>query len=81
MTIEVDDTGPGVRPEDAETIFRPFHTTKPLGAGLGLAVSREIVQGHGGTLTCRSKSGGGCFVVTVPLASTPALAEGAEVAR
>lgn len=66
-SVEVADTGPGVAPEDVETIFRPFHTTKPSGGGLGLALAREIVQAHGGSLTCRRQPGGGCFVVTLPL--------------
>jgi signal transduction histidine kinase len=71
VTIDVADTGPGVRPEDAERIFLPFHSTKPLGAGLGLAVAREIMQEHGGSLTCRAGAGGGCFVMTLPLRCAP----------
>lgn len=43
VMVEVADTGPGVPPDDAERIFRPFHTTKPFGSGLGLAIAREIV--------------------------------------
>lgn len=65
VSVEVVDSGPGVAAEDVERIFRPFHTTKPLGGGLGLAVAREIVQAHGGSLTRRSQAGG-CFVVTLP---------------
>ncbi len=71
VTIEVTDTGPGVAPDEAERIFRPFHTTKPLGAGLGLALAREIIESHGGQLACRSQAGGGCFVVTLPLDGAP----------
>lgn len=67
VTLEIADTGPGVAPQDAERIFRPFHTTKPLGAGLGPAVAREIVQEHGGTLTCQSQPSGGSFLLTLPL--------------
>lgn len=68
VTVEVADTGAGIAPEDAERIFEPFRTSKPLGAGLGLAIAREIVQGHGGRLTCRNGSGGACVVVTLPVA-------------
>jgi signal transduction histidine kinase len=53
VTVEVADTGPGVRPEEAEAIFQPFHSTKPHGTGLGLAVARQIAEEDGGTLTCR----------------------------
>jgi signal transduction histidine kinase len=59
LALEVADRGPGVRPADLEKIFAPFYTTKPGGAGLGLAVSRSIAEEHGGNLSCRAGEGGG----------------------
>lgn len=49
-TIEVCDNGAGVAPEDVEKIFVPFFTSKPSGTGIGLSLSRQIMQMHGGTL-------------------------------
>lgn len=51
LTIDVRDSGLGIAPENADRIFRPFHTTKPQGTGIGLSLSRQIVHAHGGTLT------------------------------
>ena len=55
----MDDTGPGVA--DPEKAFTPFYTTKPEGAGIGLALSRQIAENHGGSLTLGSHHAGrGC---------------------
>jgi len=54
VIIEVEDEGPGIAPEDHEKIFEAFYTTKETGTGLGLGISRRIVQEHGGRLTLRS---------------------------
>lgn len=59
VLIEVADTGPGIPPDQLAQIFQPFFTTKTRGSGLGLAVSRKIVEAHGGTLTARNLPGGG----------------------
>ena len=65
--VTIADTGPGIQPEERERIFEPFHTTRPRGTGLGLAVCRKIVAEHGGTITADSDSGGGAlFIVTLP---------------
>ncbi len=48
--IEVVDNGSGIKPEDADKIFVPFFTTKPTGTGIGLSLSRQIIQMHGGRL-------------------------------
>jgi signal transduction histidine kinase len=73
--VEVEDTGIGIPPDQLHTIFEKFRqvgdtlTTKPKGAGLGLPISQEIVQHHGGSLTVRSALGrGSCFRMTLPLA-------------
>ena len=51
LAIEVEDHGPGVPPEAAARIFRPFHTGKPEGTGIGLSLARQIALAHGGNLT------------------------------
>jgi len=55
----VEDMGSGIKPEDAGQIFEPFFSTKPHGAGtgLGLSVSREIIEEHGGRLSFESEAG------------------------
>jgi two-component system, LuxR family, sensor kinase FixL len=49
-TVQVDDNGPGVAPEMAESLFEAYQTSKPRGMGLGLTLSRQIVQQHGGRI-------------------------------
>ncbi len=51
LEIEVEDNGPGVPQEQTNNIFRPFHTTKVAGTGIGLSLARQIARAHGGTLT------------------------------
>jgi signal transduction histidine kinase len=51
LVIAVSDTGPGVPPSAAGSIFRPFHTTKAGGTGVGLTLARRIARGHDGMLT------------------------------
>jgi signal transduction histidine kinase len=69
LALFVRDTGSGVPAELRERIFAPFFTTKPRGegTGLGLAVSRRLVEAAGGTLTYQSAPGGGAmFVIQLP---------------
>jgi nitrogen fixation/metabolism regulation signal transduction histidine kinase len=55
VLIEVADNGPGIIPEALNRIFVPFFTTKKSGSGIGLALSRQIMQMHNGTLTVESQ--------------------------
>lgn len=66
--FSVEDTGAGIAPEIYENIFDPFHTTKPHGLGVGLAVSRRIAQAHGGRLSAENRQeGGAVFRFVVPM--------------
>jgi two-component system NtrC family sensor kinase len=72
ITIEVQDTGIGIRPEDLSKIFEPFFTTKEVGTGtgLGLAVCYGIITEHGGKLAVRSTvNAGTTFSIYLPLTS------------
>ena len=63
------DTGTGFRPELAERIFDAFFTTKPHGTGMGLSISRSIVEEHGGRLWAETAEGrGATFHVGLPAA-------------
>jgi len=74
--VRVADNGPGIAPDTLQSIFQPFVSTKGKGMGLGLAICREIVEGHGGRLEVESTVGRGTtFIVSLPLyTETPALA-------
>lgn len=68
LQIEIRDTGVGIPEENLDHIFDPFFTSKEEGSGLGLSVSHQIVQEHGGHVTVESKVGGGtAFFVNIPL--------------
>lgn len=58
-TLEVSDNGPGIEPDKLEQIFIPFYTTKEDGTGVGLSLSRQILQLHGGVLGVESQLGNG----------------------
>ena len=69
IAIAVEDTGPGVSPQHAETIFDAFVTTKPSGMGLGFAISKMIVERHEGTLSVSNAiPHGAIFRVILPVA-------------
>jgi signal transduction histidine kinase len=60
VQITIEDNGPGISDEHAELIFEPFFTTKKdVGTGLGLWVTREIVDRHGGTIEVKSRQTNG----------------------
>ena len=69
LLISVTDTGVGVSPEQADQIFNAFFSTKAQGTGMGLSISRSIVESHGGRLWATSNSGrGATFSFTLPSA-------------
>ena len=67
--IEVRDSGAGIANPD--NLFVPFFTTKPGGSGIGLALSRQIVEGHGGTLTLENRSDRSGCVARLVLPAAP----------
>jgi two-component system, LuxR family, sensor kinase FixL len=67
VEIRVTDSGPGISPEIADRLFHPFATTKKSGTGLGLAMSRTIVQSHGGNIIAEPASPRGArLIVRLP---------------
>jgi signal transduction histidine kinase len=67
LLISVSDTGVGLPPEQADQIFRAFFTTKENGTGMGLPISRSIIESHGGRLWFTGNSGrGATFQFTLP---------------
>ena len=70
VVISIEDSGIGVRPEQQGLIFDAFFTTKEQGMGMGLAISRSIVEDHGGRLSVASVAGAGStFEVSLPAQS------------
>ena len=69
VEISISDNGPGIQSKDREKLFTPFFTTKPQGTGLGLVVSKKIIEEHpGGTLGLESEEGKGTIVkISLPL--------------
>ena len=69
IEIRFTDDGPGIAPDAIGKIFEPFFTTKGSGTGLGLPITRKIIEGHGGTLEVDSEPGkGASFTVLLPAA-------------
>jgi two-component system, LuxR family, sensor kinase FixL len=74
VSVNVADTGSGIAPELVSQLFQPFVTTKPQGMGVGLSISRTIVEAHGGRLWCEPNPGGGTvFRFTLRAVSKEAL--------
>jgi two-component system sensor histidine kinase ChvG len=79
VNVRVEDDGPGVPPENLETVFERFYTSRPKGAafgdnsGLGLAIARQIIKTHGGRIWAENRMDGdqvlgASFHVAMPLA-------------
>ena len=67
LVVEVSDTGEGIRGEALGVLFKPFHSTKPGGMGLGLAYCKRAVEAHGGWIAVESEVGvGTTFMVVLP---------------
>jgi len=67
VLVEVQDAGVGISPEALEKIFEAFYTSKPGGMGMGLSISRSIVENHGGKLGARANQGpGSTFFFSIP---------------
>jgi signal transduction histidine kinase len=68
VEIAIRDTGPGIAPDVGKRLFEQFFTTKPQGTGLGLYISRQIIEEHGGTLRWESAPGAGTtFTASLPI--------------
>ncbi|RWX78530.1 PAS domain S-box protein [Neorhizobium lilium] len=68
VSVLIEDTGPGISDEMAEKLFKPFVTTKAEGMGIGLSISKRIVEAHGGELTVKTNDAGGAtFRITLPV--------------
>ena len=82
LLVRVEDEGPGIPEDNLETVFERFYTERPKGtafgthSGLGLAISRQIVQAHGGRITAANRRdadgqvAGACFTVELPAATS-----------
>jgi len=74
LIVTVADTGPGIADDIAPQLFQPFVTSKANGMGVGLSISRRIIESHGGELTVqRNEAGGATFTFTLPLMTEAAV--------
>jgi signal transduction histidine kinase len=70
VAIAVKDTGTGITPGNMKKLFEPLFTTKPKGIGLGLAVSRKLVEANSGRIEAQSEAGqGSTFTLYLPVQS------------
>ena len=70
LRLTIKDDGVGITPENMARLFEPFFTTKPNGTGLGLLITRRIIQEHHGAITVQSEPGKGtAFQILLPLSA------------
>jgi len=80
LVIEFTDTGHGIPPGEIEQIFEPYYSTKDTGIGLGLPLTRKIIEEHGGTISVTSEPGRGTtFTVALPREAVQAVPVPGEV--
>jgi signal transduction histidine kinase len=71
IKLTVEDTGTGIHPDIFKRLFSPFVTSKPSGTGLGLCISKQIVESHGGRITAANRAEKGAVVtITLPVADS-----------
>ena len=71
VLVSVADSGPGIDPQQTAQLFAPFFTTKPEGIGMGLSISRTIIEAHGGRLwAVANQPRGAVFHFALPAAPT-----------
>ena len=81
VEIDLADTGVGIAPEALTQIFEPYYSTKETGVGLGLPLTRKIIEEHGGKITVRSEAGEGTmFTISLPRRRMDARASSSEEA-
>ncbi len=74
VVVEIADTGPGISDEVAARLFQPFVTSKSHGMGIGLAISKRIIEAHGGEIgVSRNAEGGATFRFTLPVLTEAAI--------
>ena len=72
LTLRFADTGYGIPAEDRERVFTPYYSTRTTGFGLGLAITRKIVEDHGGRIYAADGEGlGAVIVVELPVPTVP----------
>ena len=70
IEIVIEDSGPGLNAEQQERIFEAFYTTKPGGTGLGLAVTKTLLEKMGAAVECTNGLNGACFRVLLPVTAS-----------
>jgi signal transduction histidine kinase len=76
VKLIVKDTGVGIPKKDIAQLFTPLFTTKANGIGLGLLICKQLVEGHNGTITAKSKVGEGSeFIVELPIKAEKTITE------
>jgi two-component system, LuxR family, sensor kinase FixL len=67
IRVTVQDFGPGIEPTELDNIWKPFFTTKSTGLGMGLSISRSIIQVHGGRIWAENHRDGALFAFEIPV--------------